>query len=133
MSEKIIGYGLLISGIIIIALSGYSVYSVFTKQGEPVKLFNFKGIGINISQIAVNSLPQGISQFAPKNDNPQTTEIISADMLNETSNFIAHYILMGFIASIGFKIATLGTMMVRPIVVKLRAQPISESQLPAQQ
>ncbi len=122
MSEKVIGYILLCVGIIVIALSGYSVFAVFTKQAEPVKLFNFKGIGINVSQIASNSLPAELSQFVSKNQTPQTTEIISADMLNETSNFIAHYILMGFIASIGFKLASLGVMLVRPIVVKLRAK-----------
>ena len=128
MSEKIIGYILLCVGIVVIALSGYSVYAVFTKQAEPVKLFNFKGIGIDVNQVISNSLPPEIAQMVTKNQKPQSTEIISADILNETSNFVAHYILMGFIASLGFKIATLGTTLVRPVVVKLKENRITEVQ-----
>lgn len=124
MSEKMIGYSLLVIGILIICFTGFSVYTVFTKQAEPVQLFNFQGIGINVSQIVSGSLPSEISQFVAKNKEPQTTEIISADMLNVSSNFIAHYILMGFLASIGFKLATLGTMLVRPIVVKLKTKEV---------
>lgn len=130
MAEKITGYLLLLIGITIIVLSGYSVYSVFTKQSQPVKLFNFNGISINVGQIVMGNLPADVAQFAPKNQSPQTTEIISPQMLNDSSNIFAHYILMGFIASLGFKLASLGVMLIRPIVVKLRTQPTDLTQPP---
>jgi len=48
-------------------------------------------------------------------DIPTTT--ISAPL-----NSFAHLVLMMFIGSIGFKISSLGTMLVRPVIVKLKAK-----------
>jgi len=61
-------------------------------------------------QIALN---QQKAQIAPQ-------ELISSDLLNESSNLAAHLFLMGFMASIGYKIGSLGIQMLRPIVVKVR-------------
>ena len=74
---------------------------VFTKRITPIDLFSF---------------PDAATQSTQK------TELISALMLNESSNLFAHLMLMGFMASIGSKIAALGVSMVRPIVVKLKAK-----------
>ncbi len=123
MSEKVIGYILLTIGFLVLIFSAFNVYQVFTGQIKPVQLFNFEGISLNLGnmlgtgegmtaeqQIALN---QQKAQIAPQ-------ELISSDLLNESSNLAAHLFLMGFMASIGYKIGSLGIQMLRPIVVKVR-------------
>ncbi len=119
MSEKIIGYSLLIIGILVIVFSGVNVWGVFTKKTQPVQLFNFKGVSLDLGGVISQSLPQEAKGLVKPS---VPTEIIPPDLINDSSNIFAHLVLMGFIASIGFKLASLGVMMVRPIVVKLKAK-----------
>lgn len=126
MNEKTIGYSLIIVGIVTILFSATSVYLVFTKKSEPVKLFNFKGIGLDVGGFFADSLPPEASQMLSQNRGKSpSTEIISADLINDTSNIFAHLFLMGFVASVGYKLASLGVMLVRPIVVKLKAKEVT--------
>lgn len=123
MSEKIIGYVLLVVGILVILGAGVSTYMVFTKQAEPVKLFEFSGISLDPTQMLGSSLPVEL-QTTLKQTNTSKQEMISGEMINSTSNIFAHLFLMGFIASIGYKLASLGTKLMRPIVVKLNEQKL---------
>ncbi len=120
MSEKIIGYILILSGIGIILFSALSAYNVFTGINRPAQLFKFDGISINLSSLVSQNLPEDAKIFMEQN--PVKQEIMPASILNNTTNVLAHYLLMGFIASIGFKIASLGTLLVRPVVVKLKTK-----------
>lgn len=123
MPEKTIGYVLLTVGVVIIIFSAISTYLVFTKKTQPVQLFNFSGISLDTAQLLQNSLPANAPDFlqgVPTKSTP--TEIIPPELINSSSNLFAHLILMGFIATIGAKIATIGTLLVRPIVVKLKTK-----------
>lgn len=104
MSEKIIGYTLLVCGIAIILFSAFNVYFVFTGQAQPIHLFNFPAVSLAVVPGA------------------KPVELVSADMLNQTSNVFAHLFLMGFLASIGEKLASLGIQLLRPIVVKSKEE-----------
>lgn len=106
MTEKILGYALLGVGIFLIIIAAVSVFMVFTKQAVPVQLFQLQGISLNLGP----QLP--------------STEIIPAAMVNDSSNLFAHIVLMGFIAGVGQKLASLGVQLVRPIVVKLNEQKL---------
>lgn len=120
MSEKIIGYSLLTLGVVIIFLSSFSVFTVFTGRAKPVQLFNFESVSIDFSQIISASLPTTNLSSAP---GPKT-EIIKGDMLNTTSNIFAHLVLMGFLASSGLKLAQIGVNLLRPIVVKIKEEKL---------
>lgn len=123
MSEKILGYILLALGIMIIIYSAISVYMVFTKQSRPVELFDLPAVSLNANQLLSGALPpeaQGLLQQS----SGTKAELVSAELLNETSNIFAHLMLMGFLASIGAKLASLGTQLVRPIVVHLKAKEV---------
>lgn len=117
MSEKLVGYVLLSVGILIILGSVLNVYQVFNKQASAVSLFSFPGISIDLGKVVASQLPKDVAL-------PQGTamqqEIIPAKMLNESANIAAHLFLMGFVASAGYKIASLGVEMLRPIQVKVR-------------
>ncbi len=116
MAEKIIGYVILGIGIIIIALSAVNGFRLITKQAQPVQLFNiansdsqipldFNGSKVNInSSTLLNSLG------------------LSSPTLNFSLNLVFHLMILGFIAKMGFHLASLGTMLVRPIKVDIKAK-----------
>lgn len=139
MNEKIVGYLLLIVGIGIIIFSGFDVYQVFTKQKQPVKLFNFSGISIDLSKLTPQAssidlsslLPEGVSpdiiNELQQSQKPQTgssvmQEIVSRDMVNQPMNLFGHLMLMGFISTAGLKLATIGTYLLRPVNVHLKEE-----------
>lgn len=115
MSEKLIGYLLLGIGVFVILFSGISVFAVFTKSIKPVQLFSFEGVSIDTANIIGNALPLPRQTAAPAK-----TELLPSNVLNDTSNVFAHVILMGFVASLGGRIASLGVQLLRPIEVKLK-------------
>ncbi len=119
MTERMTGYTLLISGVLIILFSFFSVISVFTKRTPPVQLFNMKGITLDSSALA----PQMDFGSIPGMNNTQTTpakpiELFPSEDLNTSANIFAHLMFMGFLLSVGAKIASLGTDLLRPIVIK---------------
>lgn len=114
MVEKIIGYTILAIGVIIIVFSAINIFLVFTGQSKPVNLFNFPAVSLDLGQSL--GLPGGVKT--------KPTELVSAEVLNQTSNIFAQLLLMGFMASIGQKLASLGVSLVRPIVVKLKEEKL---------
>jgi hypothetical protein len=117
MTEKILGYVLIVVGIIAILYSSLSVYDVFTKKSKPATLFSFSGISMDPAQFLGNNLPPGVT--IPKG---AAIEIMTPEMINDSSNIFAHVVLMGFLAGAGLKLATIGTQLVRTIEVKLKQE-----------
>lgn len=114
MSEKLVGYLLLAIGIVVILYSAISVYSVFTGQAEPFALFHFPALTIHpaaSSGFEKTALPIAIPSM----------ELIPASMVNQIANLAAYTMLMSFVSTIGYKIASLGIQLLRPI--KLNPQP----------
>lgn len=116
MNEKITGYVLLLAGILILGYSALNMTRVMTGKDKPVQLFHFSGIGINPSQLLPQNLPDALRQQG------QPVQLIQPEMINDTSNIAAHLVLMGFIATIGFRIGSLGVMLLRPVVVPVRVK-----------
>lgn len=105
MTEKVVGYTLLVVGLIVIVFAAVNIFAVFTGKAEPVQLFNF-------APVAVALVP-----------GTKPLELFSAHDLNQTANLGAQLLLMGFLAGIGQKLASLGVQLVRPIVIKTKESP----------
>ncbi|HLB61043.1 MAG TPA: hypothetical protein VJL83_05565 [Patescibacteria group bacterium] len=127
INERVLGYLLMGFGVGIMLFTAVSMYRVFTGKTPPVQLFNLPAITLDLSaatpQVDTSTLPPELQEFfpqPPKETTNKPAEILSADIINFSSNIFAHIMLMGFIASIGFRLASLGAMLVRPVVVKLR-------------
>lgn len=120
MSEKVTGYILLGAGLLVIIFAALNVYQVFTNQAKPVQVFKFEGIALDASSlIPTDERPRNQAETqAPK------MELISGSMINESSNLFIHLFLMGFVASVGYKIASLGVMLLRPINVAVKSKVI---------
>ncbi|OGC93115.1 hypothetical protein A3D85_00330 [Candidatus Amesbacteria bacterium RIFCSPHIGHO2_02_FULL_47_9] len=111
MPEKLTGYLLLVCGLLLIAYSVFSIYQVFTNAAKPIQLFTGQGVSLDLGSLIPTDLP-----VQPKS---AKTEVISASYLNDISNITAHYLLMSFLVSVGFKVSSLGIQLLRPIEVKL--------------
>jgi len=101
VSEKAIGYSLLFSGLVIIIFTAFSIFQIFTGNRQPIQLFDFPGIDFSVLE-----MPE--------------TELVSPELLNDTSNFLGHIFIMGFLANIGSKISMIGVYLLRPIKVNLK-------------
>lgn len=118
MTEKAIGYTLLSIGILIMLASVVEVYLVFTGKQNAYPLFQTKSVSLDLGEmLPAFSEGQTLSK-------PQTPplELIKGEDLNKSFNITVHFFLMSFIAGIGFKLSSLGTSLVRPIVVKAKEQ-----------
>lgn len=118
MSEKILGYVLIVAGIVVIIGSAFNVYSVFTGKSEPIAPFNLSGISLDFGAMAPAEQQAALDASGAS----LKTEIVKPDVLNQPLNYVAHLLLMGFLGSAGFKLASLGVMLVRPIKVKLKEE-----------
>lgn len=104
MSEKITGYVLLLVGLIVVLISVFEIYQVFTGVKLPISV-------IRSSSVSVQLIPDS----AP-------VEIIKGSEIDRLTNITLFYLLMSFIASAGFKVSSLGVQMLRPIEVKVSAK-----------
>jgi hypothetical protein len=122
MPEKVLGYVLLTVGLVVITFTAWNVWQVFSGKAEPVQIFNFEGISLDPSQFTPQiNVPEGMEGLIPqRSQKSEPVEFISPEYLNETANLFAHIMLMGFIASIGGRFASIGVQLMRPIEVKLR-------------
>jgi hypothetical protein len=115
VDTKIIGYPLLIFGLVLIVLSLFSVYQVLTSRAKPVVLFNQSSISFDPGSLLAGQLPSGIKTPSSQ------VELLSAATINDMLNLTFHVVLMSFVLSVGTKIATIGIQLIRPVEVKLRA------------
>jgi hypothetical protein len=110
MSERVVGYALLGIGVFMIIFAAVSVYWVFTGQIMPYPVIKNMSSVINIPLQIIpgakpTQIPINLDQIVP---------------VAKLTNVTLHIMLMGFIASIGGKLAHIGTSLVRPIVVHMR-------------
>lgn len=125
MTEKILGYILLGLGLMIIFGSTFSAYQVFTKKAKPIELFNFSGIKIDPAVLQPDlpdNIPSEMQQLVNQQTASKPMEIVPPEILNDSSNLFAHLILMGFLVTVGGKIAQLGTFLIRPLMINVKGK-----------
>lgn len=120
MTEKIVGYTLLAVGIIVLGFAGLNMIDLLTGRVRPIEFFQFQPVNVDLEGMLRGSLPPEIAAVVAGKPT-QPTELLSADLLNQPANFVVHLSIMGILAGIGQKVASLGIMLVRPIHVKLKS------------
>ena len=115
MSERVTGYILLGVGICVMLFALVNIYLLFTSKIQPITLFDTKGISFDINSL-LPQLPEGVSV----GNKPQGMELVPSNTINQTLNLSAHFFLMSFVMTFGYKLASLGVMLIRPVVVKLK-------------
>ena len=109
MSERVVGYFLLVVGVIVILFSAISVYNAFIKKSLPINFFDLQGVTLQADKQV------GIPEM----------EILPKSSINGVVNLVAYLALMSFMGGVGYKIASLGVGLLRPIVVKSKNPPLS--------
>jgi len=122
LANATFGYGLLIVGIVVMFISFFQVFKVFSGSPVPVKLFNFQGVTIDLAKLVPRPDTSALTEAAKKlNLNIQTTsqevepmetEIIPAKMLNDSANLGAFVLFMSFMLNFGGKLAGIGVSLV---------------------
>lgn len=125
MSEKVSGYLLLLIGLAIMVVSVVNMFMVFTNKAKPFSVFNISSSSsININDI-ISELQKKNLSASPSASNqiiaPPKLDILPPEVLNQTLNISSHFFLMSFILGFGYKLASLGVQLVRPINVKLKS------------
>ncbi|MBU0998179.1 hypothetical protein KJ570_01445 [Patescibacteria group bacterium] len=111
MIEKIIGYILLFFGVMAIILSGLNAFNILTRKSNPIEFIN-KEIVSTITPGEPSKNPISLNQMLN----------IDNDTIALITNIGIHLLILGFIMKAGFHLASLGTMLVRPIVVDLNSK-----------
>ncbi len=120
MTEKIIGYLLLSAGLLVMVFSSVNLLLVFAGKAEPVQLFHFNSVSLDLGQMLSAQLPAAARSGIQTTTAP--AELIPADMINQISNVTIHLFLMGFLVSVGQKIASLGVELLRPVTIKVKGK-----------
>lgn len=126
MSEKITGYLLLSVGLGIMIFCVVNIFMVFTNKAKPFSVFSIQSSG----STSVPGLNDLVSQLQKNNLNASQVQlpkmdILPPEVLNQTLNLSTHFFLMTFILGFGYKLASLGVQLIRPISVKLKTDPFS--------
>jgi len=112
VSEKIIGYVLLVLGVIIIAVSGFKIYNVLVQKAAPTHFISYQKI----------TGPQETKSNQPNIAEAFGINPVSVDYLINLSIYL---LLFGFLAKTGWHLGSLGVMLLRPVVwdAKIKAPP----------
>ena len=124
MTEKIVGYTLLAIGLIVLGFSGLNMIDLVVGRVRPIEFFHFQPVKVDLEGMLRGSLPPEVAGLVAGKPT-QPTELLSADLLNQPTNFVVHLSIMGILAGIGQKVASLGVMMLRPIKVNLKQSATS--------
>lgn len=123
--DKLIGYFLLFTGlIIIISTLVWAVYT-FTGQVKPHQVFNVEAPsiplpGANLS-LDTSSLPPEIAKSLNQTQaKPASFKILPDNVFSNILNLGIFYLLAMFVASTGSKIASLGVQLIRNIKVDFK-------------
>ncbi|MDP2637449.1 MAG: hypothetical protein Q8P26_00105 [Candidatus Levybacteria bacterium] len=132
MGERVTGYSFLVTGIVIMLIALIQVFLVFTNRMEPLQVFNISSenegssgsINSTVNLDNYLSNPQNLLDTEGLNNQGQSLslpipEIIPSEVLDKTLNLTTQFFLMTFLMGFGYKIASLGVGLVRPIKVKL--------------
>ena len=112
-SNKIFGYSLLIVGLLVIIFCAFKVYKVFTGAELPFNLFTLSSVSVDLGKVVGQPTNAGLTQ-----------ELFSAELINKPLNYGFYLMLFGFIASTGFKIATLGVQLARTLNVSVKEKVV---------
>jgi hypothetical protein len=122
MQGKTLGYILLFSGLLLIIFSSSFTILVFTNFREPINVFHLKAPTIYLESLFPTLLQDSRTTSFPIQKSDKGIELLPGDAFSKIINMVTTLLLMGFLASSGFKIASLGVLLLRPIEVKSNEQ-----------
>jgi len=113
-NEKIVGYALLSAGVVMIFVSVYLMFNVFTGVSSPPVLVHFS----NITMVVPSPIPTGEMPAT----SPERTEmsIVSGEALSKMVAMGFWYTFMFFIMVAGGRLASLGVALIKETRVEVK-------------
>ncbi|HRN70405.1 MAG TPA: hypothetical protein PLS49_04410 [Candidatus Woesebacteria bacterium] len=132
MTEKITGYSLLATGIIIMLFATIQIILVFTGKAKPIELFQYEKPQQTLSsELDLNSLLTQLQAGQTNNAGSlPSLPFLDSETINRSLNLIVYYLIMQFLLGLGYKFASLGTQLIRPINVILKNRTLEEEKTP---
>ena len=125
MTNKILGYALIVLGSAIMFFSLFNVYLIFSNRTEPVEIFSLPSISLDLSNFLDAEGQTKLNESTAKDG--FKTDIVTSEVLNQPLNFFAHMVILSFVLNVGYKLGSLGVQFVRPIKVNLKEENESEN------
>lgn len=133
-TEKIVGYTLLGVGILLMIISSIQIVFIFTGKIMPIQIVksqpqksNQNSIK-NIDKTNYDELLQQAQQdpfsLIGSGKDSGISGIIDPAVINQMLNLIIYYFIMQFVLGFGYKLASLGVQMVRPLKVSVEQNRI---------
>ena len=127
-SEKIIGYVLLLVGLLMIFGATYSVFSVLTGKAIPPKVFDVEAPSFQLPTESAPSiempegasLPAGLKINQGPSRNAPSVKLIPDEVFNGVLNIGLFYLAMMFLASSGLKVSEIGVKLIKDIKVQIK-------------
>jgi len=128
-TEKIIGYSLLGLGIIFMFFATFQIVLTFTGKVSPFQII--KSTPQKNNQNTANSFDKSNPEELLKQAQQDPLSLLSSGGGVDLSNFIdqkainnmlnltVHYFIMQFLLGLGYKLASLGVQMVRPLKISI--------------
>ncbi len=131
MSEKTTGYVLLIIGILLMIFATSQIIMVFTGRATPIKIFkteesSTQGTGSFNPQELIKQFQDTNTQGSSLPTQMPNVQLIDTKALNDILNLTVYYLIMQFLLSLGYKLASLGIQLLRPIVVQMKNRTLEQ-------
>ncbi|MBI3631319.1 MAG: hypothetical protein HY219_00430 [Candidatus Staskawiczbacteria bacterium] len=112
MINKIIGYALLVAGLLLIIFTLYQSYGIFTGSLPAPLMFSAQGSAVPASTGNIGSL-QDLQKQLNNEISKQISQMIPADSIPKMLNLISWSVLAGILIFGGGQIAGLGVKMIK--------------------
>lgn len=122
MTERTVGYILLVVGILIMIYSTWQIITIVTGKAQPPHLIDYKTPESSISTDGLLGKLQGSSGSAIP-----MPQLFDPKALNDIINLSIFYLVMQFLLGLGYKFSSLGVSMLRPIVVQVKNKRLEQT------
>lgn len=140
MTEKITGYTLLAIGIIIMIFAAIQIIMVFTGKAQPIGIFTMEKDEPAPTKPAeqqamsqeelMKKIQTGDYSSLLANSSGFGGLGIDATSINKMLNLTIYYLIMQFLLGLGYKLASLGVQMVRPLKIEVQRNSLASDTLP---
>src|SRR3990167_7172786 len=109
-AEKIIGCSMLGVGILLMIFASFQIILTFTGKARPIKIFE---------SAPKENLQNDTNNLDMSNPDKLLEQIIDPSVINQMLNLMVYYFIMQFVLGLGYKLASLGVQMIRPLKISI--------------
>lgn len=128
MDDRITGYVLLISGIVIMIFAVLQMALLAGGLVRPFQTFKFTEVFSTTQRIieTQQDLTQGRTNNVITEERDGGSIVLNPQVANDVLNYASYFFLMAFAVNLGGKLADLGVKMIRPTTIKVHPKNIED-------